>query len=298
MTMMHMMRTFFYVLLLPLTAFLLSVGPAGAADKNARPVRLVYVEWDCAAASTALAKAAIEDRLGLKVETMPVSAAAMWVGVASGDADAMLTAWLPITHGDYLKKNKDKVVDLGPLAGGARLGWAVPDYVTVTSMADLDANADKFTNRIIGIDPGAGLMGLSEKAVEAYGYKKMRLDEGSGATMTAALGDAIRRNEWIVVTAWSPHWMFGRWKLRYLDDPKNTLGGEESIHTFVRMGLKEERPELYNFLDRFHYDDINQLQTLMDWNSVKGADAEANARRFMKENPELVDSWFEGSPAK
>ncbi len=273
-------------------------GQAAAAGAKAKPVRLAYVEWDCAAATTALAKAAIEDKFGLTVETLPVTAAAMWVGVASGDADAMLTAWLPVTHGDYLKKNKDKVEDLGPLASGARLGWAVPEYVTVRSMEELEANAGKFGNRIVGIDPGAGLMRLSEQAVTAYGLKKIRLEEGSGATMTAALGDAIRRKEWIVVTAWSPHWMFGRWPLRYLDDPKKALGGEETIHAFARKGLKEDNPEVYAFLDRFHYENIGQLQTLMDWNSVKGADPAANARRFMKENPALTASWFEGAPTK
>ena len=272
----------------------LAVAPVSGvvAEKKGKPVRLVYVEWDCAAASTALAKAAIEDRLGLSVEMIPVSAAAMWVGVAIGDADAMLTAWLPVTHGEYLAKNKVRLTDLGPLVSGARLGWAVPDYVTVTSMAELEANAEKFGKRIVGIDPGAGLMNLSEKAVKAYGIKSLRLEEGSGATMTAALGDAIRRNEWIVVTAWSPHWMFGRWQLRYLDDPENSLGGEEAIHTFARQGLEKDNPAVYAFLDRFHYADIGQLQSLMDWNSVKGADSAANARKFMKENPELVNSWF------
>ncbi len=35
--------------------------------------------------------------------------------------------------------------------------------------------------------------------------------------------EAIRKKQWIVVTGWSPHWMFGRWNLHYLDDPKTTL---------------------------------------------------------------------------
>jgi glycine betaine/proline transport system substrate-binding protein len=51
-------------------------------------------------------------------------------------------------------------------------------------------------------------------------------------------------------------------------------------------------PDVYAFLDKFHYGDIGQLHTLMAWNQEKGADLAANAGRFMKENPELVDSWF------
>lgn len=283
------------ILLMTVAALLLTSQALAAPAPNAgdgKPVRLAYVEWDCATASTHLAKAVIEDKLGRKVEVLPVSAAAMWMAVASGDVDGMVTAWLPVTHGDYLKKVDGKVKDLGPLVGGARLGWAVPDYVPLKSIKELKANADKFKGKIIGIDPGSGLMKLSEKAMQEYGLNTLTLVEGSGATMTAALDDAIRRKEWIVVTAWSPHWMFGRWKLHYLDDPKKTLGEEERIHTVVRNGLDKDMPDVYAFLDRFRYADANQLETLMAWNQEKGADLMANARRFMKEHPELVKEWL------
>ena len=63
-------------------------------------------------------------------------------------------------------------------------------------------------------------MKLSEQAVQDYGLDKLELMEGSGATMTAALASAIKDKKWVVVTAWSPHWMFGKWDLKYLDDPK------------------------------------------------------------------------------
>ncbi|RDD60424.1 hypothetical protein DRB17_18120 [Ferruginivarius sediminum] len=34
------------------------------------------------------------------------------------------------------------------------------------------------------------------------------------AGMTSSLKRAIEREEWVVVTGWSPHWRFGRWDLR------------------------------------------------------------------------------------
>lgn len=273
------------------SAFL--AAPVGEVRAASKKVTVVYVEWDCAAATSYLAQAAMEEKLGVSVELLPVGAAAMWASVATGDADAALTAWLPATHADYAKKLAGRFEDLGPLVSGARLGWAVPEYVTVSSMADLALHAKEFNNTVTGIDSGAGIMILSEKALKEYNLAPMELQDGSGATMAAALGDAIRRKEWIVVTAWSPHWMFGRWNLRYLEDPKGVLGGSETINTIVRIGLKKDMPEVYAFLDKFHYADIGQLQTLMAWNQEKGADLKANARRFMTENPDLVKSWFE-----
>ena len=54
--------------------------------------------------------------------------------------------------------------------------------------------------------------------------------------MTVALGQAIKNNEDIVITGWSPHWMFAKYDLKYLADPKGTMGGEEAIHTMARQG--------------------------------------------------------------
>ncbi|EPR38658.1 ABC-type glycine betaine transport, periplasmic subunit [Desulfovibrio sp. X2] len=263
--------------------------PAAAAKKK---VRIAYVEWDCAATSTAMVKAVLQEKMGYEVETLPVSAAAMWQAVASGDVDGMVTAWLPVTHADYYAKVKDKVEDIGVVSTGAKLGWAVPDYVTIDSMDQVNANADKFDGKVIGIDPGSGLMRLSEKALKDYDMNKMELMEGSGATMTAALGDAIKNHKWVVVTAWSPHWMFGRWHLKYLKDPKGSLGKEEHIDTIVRKGLSKDMPEVYAFLKRFHWKSPEQFQMVMAWNQQPGADRYENAKKFMAENPDMVKEWL------
>ncbi len=256
------------------------------------PVRIAYVEWDCATTSTNMVKAVLEQEMGYEVEILPVAAAAMWQAVGSGDVDGMVTAWLPVTHGDYLKKVGDKVEDLGPLSTGAKVGWVVPKYVTINSIEELKANADKFEGKIIGIDPGAGLMRMSEDTMKAYSLDNFELVEGSGATMTAALSDAVKNNKWVVVTGWSPHWMFGRWQLKYLEDPKGTLGGSETINAVVRKGLKKDMPEVYAFLDRFAWDTPDQLQMVMAWNQEPGADPYENAKRFIKENPEVVKKWL------
>ncbi len=279
----------FLVLTLAALLFAAFSTSAFAGDKK---VKLAYVEWDCATATTNVLKAVIEERLGMECEVIPVAAAAMWQAVGTGDVDGLATAWLPVTHADYLKRVEKKVVDLGPIVSGAKIGWAVPTYVEVDSIADLNKYADKFDDKIIGIDPGAGLMRLSEEAMEKYGLDKFELMEGSGATMTAALANAIKNKEWVVVTAWSPHWMFGRWDLKYLKDPKKVLGESETINTIVRKGLDKDMPKVYSFLDKFAWKDAGQLQMVMAWNQEKGADPYENAKRFIKENKAQVDSWL------
>jgi glycine betaine/proline transport system substrate-binding protein len=277
-----------------LSALALVVGMFAGQASAAEKVKIAYVEWSCATASTYTAKAALE-KMGYEVEVMPVAAAAMWQAVASGDVDGMVTAWLPVTHQDYLAKVKNDVEVVRSISGGARLGWAVPTYVTIDSIADLKNYGDEFDEEVIGIDPGAGLMGLSEKAMKEYGLEQAgwELVEGSGATMTASLANALRGHRWIVVTAWSPHWMFGRWDLKYLKDPKGVLGEEEHIDTVVRDDLKQDRPNLYKFFKNFHWKNPDQFQMVMAWNQENGKPYK-NAEKFIKEYPEMFKKWTKG----
>ncbi|MFP4168428.1 MAG: glycine betaine ABC transporter substrate-binding protein [Desulfonatronovibrionaceae bacterium] len=278
------------LILIVLVAMCLAFMPV-QSQASKGTVKMSYVEWSCATASTNVAAAIIEEKLDYDVDTMAVSAAAMWQAVASGDVDAMITAWLPVTHKPYYDKLKDDVVNLGQLTTGAKIGLVVPDYVTIDSIEEMKDNADKFDSKIIGIDPGAGIMMKTEEAIDEYDLEGFNLVEGSGATMTAALKDAIRQEEWVAVTGWSPHWKFGRWDLKYLKDPKGVYGGAEDIDKIVRKGLKEDKPEVYDFLKRMQWD-LDTMQEVMAWNQEEGADPLENGKRFMKENPELVNKWL------
>ncbi len=253
-------------------------------------VELVYVEWASEIASINVVRVLLEKR-GFEVKLYSVSAAAMWQSVASGDADGHVAAWLPTTHAHYYRALKDQVDNLGPNLEGTKIGLVVPTYVSLDSIEELNAHADKFKGKIIGIDPGAGLMSKTETVIEQYNLNTFKLVEGSGATMTAVLADAIKNKQWIVVTGWTPHWKFSRWQLKYLKDSKGIYGEKEYIGTIVRKGLKEEMPEVYRVLDHFSWT-AAEMQELMTMNQEKGSTPYENAKLWLKKNPERLEQWI------
>ncbi|MDO0945710.1 MULTISPECIES: glycine betaine ABC transporter substrate-binding protein [Chromohalobacter] len=263
---------------------------AQAQDKGT--INLAYVEWSSTVASTNVMRAVLE-QAGYEVETSSLSAAAMWQSVATGDTDALLAGWLPTTHEDYYAQLKDQLVDTGVNLDGTKLGLVVPADSEVDSIADLNAHADDFDNKITGIDPGAGIMRLTDKVIEEYDLD-LNLQSGSGATMTAALKSAIANDEEIAVTGWTPHWMFARWDLKYLDDPKNVYGGAEQIHTIVRQGLEEDMPEAYAILDAFEWT-AEDMGEVMLMNQEEDSDPYENAKQWVEDNQDLVQEWLPAS---
>lgn len=263
------------------------LGTGAIAAKGT--VKLGYVLWDSEIASTNVVAAVLEDILDYDVQMISVDAGPMWTGIAQGDFDAIVAAWLPGTHEAYYSRYWADVENLGPNLHGAKIGLVVPSYVTIDSIEELNSHRAQFQGRIVGIDPGAGLMQATDAAIEEYGLN-FALQDGSDAAMTAELGRAIRSNQWIVVTGWTPHWKFAQWDLKYLEDPRGVFGTAETINTIVARDLKDRMPEVYHFLDRFYWTPDDMASVMID---IREGMSEAEAaRKWIAENPEKVEAWL------
>jgi glycine betaine/proline transport system substrate-binding protein len=109
--------------------------------------------------------------------------------------------------------------------------------------------------------------------------------------MAAALKKAEDNGDWIVITGWTPHWKFAKWDLKYLEDPKGVYGAEEFIHTIVRKGLKEEKPEVYDILDKFNWTASDMEAVMLDIED--GMEPAEAAAKWVEANQEKVKEWIE-----
>lgn len=269
------------------TALVLAMS---AAQAMAKEVSIGYVDgWSDSVATTYVAAKVIKQKLGYDVDLKPVATGIMWQGVATGKLDAMLSAWLPVTHGEYWGKNKDKVVDYGPNFRDAKIGLIVPEYVKATSIADLKTD-ESFKHKIVGIDAGSGVMLKTDQAIKDYALDGYKLQASSGAAMTAELGRAYAKQQSIAVTGWVPHWMFAKWKLKFLEDPKGVYGAAETVNSIGSKELATKAPEVAEFLKNFHWqskDEIGEVMLAIQ----EGAKPDAAAKDWVAKHPERVKEW-------
>ncbi|WP_447892239.1 glycine betaine ABC transporter substrate-binding protein [Pseudomonas marginalis] len=259
------------------------------ASADSKTLSIGYVDgWSDSVATTHVAAEVIREKLGYDVKLQAVATGIMWQGVATGKLDAMLSAWLPVTHGEYWTKNKDKVVDYGPNFKDAKIGLIVPEYVKAKSIEDLKTDTT-FKNKIVGIDAGSGVMLKTDEAIKQYGLD-YKLQASSGAAMIAELTRAEDKQESIAVTGWVPHWMFAKWKLRFLDDPKGIYGAAETVNSIGSKGLEKKAPEVAGFLKKFQWaskDEIGEVMLAIQ----EGAKPDAAAKDWVAKHPERVAEW-------
>lgn len=263
----------------------------GAMQEPTKTVKIATVNWADAIALTSLAEAVLKEEMGYEVETTFADVGPVFASVASGDNDVFLDAWLPVTHETYLERYGDQLDELGTIYTGARIGLVVPQYVEIDSISELPEVADKFDGKLTGIDAGAGVMEKTREAIETYGLDDFELITSSGPMMTAALQGAIEKGEWIAVTGWTPHWKFGRWDLKFLEDPEKIYGEEEYVKIVATKGYAENSPEVAEFFSNFKVS-VSQVEDLM--NAIEESDAEPYeaAKVWMNENIDEVRTWI------
>jgi len=258
------------------------------SDKTAR---LTYVNWAEGVAYTHLAKAVLEDKMGYDVEITVADVGPAYIAVASGKYDAFMECWREL-HLDYLDNAGDKVISLGNVYEGTVAGLAVPTYVEIDTISQIKGNEDLFDGKIVGIDPGAGMMKIIEnELISAYDLD-IDLIPSSGPAMTAAVKAAVDSKEPIVVPAWKPHWMFARFDLKFLEeDGDDVYWNEGEIEIIGRADIEEDKPELAAFLRNMILTDA-ELSDLMLKVEESDLGVETVAQEWMEDNEEVVMAWI------
>jgi glycine betaine/proline transport system substrate-binding protein len=212
-------------------------APVLAQDKT---ITIGTMSWEDLTPITGITKTVLEQQ-GYTVEVEEFSEWGIaFAALTNGDVDIMAAQTDYVAH-DYWTKNMDKLEKISPVSHGLYQAIAVPSYVTINSMDELAANNDMFGGKIIGIEPGSGLMRDAAAANEAYATG-MELVEGSTAAMTAALDSAMSRQEAIAVTIWEPSWMMQKYDVKFLVDPKGVFPPPQSYYWIGQRGFSAENP--------------------------------------------------------
>lgn len=271
-------------------SILLLATACGNSQKSDREeVTILYPNWAEGIALSYLSKVVLEEK-GYDVDMINLEPGLIYGELSKDNSkgDLFLDAWLPHTHKEYWADYGDKLVKLGEAFSGGTTGLVVPSYVTINSIEELNANRDRFGGEIIGIGSGAGIHASTLKAIEEYDLDYEQITS-SGPAMVASLDKAVKRDEWIVITGWKPHFKWMNFDLKYLEDPKGVYPTDVCA-IISRRGFEEDMPEVAAFYRKFNLNE-DYLYSLMAAIDEQGE--EAGAAAWYEANKEMIDGWLE-----
>lgn len=250
--------------------------------------------WDDTVAVTALWTALLEDR-DYEVETVAVDLAAGISAIAQGDLDGYLNAWLPSTHAAYIEEYRDQLTILeDPFFDDNRQALVVPEFVEENTIAEFVANAEKYDNRIIGIEAGSGNMQQLPGVLEAYNAAdQIEIIDGSTPAALAELEQAVQNNEPVAISLWQPHWVFAELPVKALEDPAQGWPAPDGSYVVLAEEFAEEHEEVVEWLSEFELTE-EQYATLML--AVSDAEDPVDGARQWLEDPQhaqAAEAWFD-----
>jgi len=263
----------------------------GACSKgrNKNIIHIGMVDgWAEGVAMTEVAKVIMEEK-GYHVVIQRATPDMILASMNNGDTDLYMDVWLPLTHGSKVAKFPN-IEELGKSYSHARNGLVVPDYVTIDRIEELRKHEREFDKRIIGIEKGAGITRAVDQVIKEYELDYKHVNSSTVAMITE-LQNAIKAKRWIVVAGWQPHWMFAKMKLKFLEDPKKTLGDAEQIKIFARGDFRMEQPELAQFFSKVYFDESTMADLL---SQMQGSQNKTDtAKEWIKKHNDLVKGWLE-----
>ena len=278
-----------------LGAFAILAMAAGSGHAEDKTIRMGTMSWEDLTPITGITKKVLEDA-GYTVKVTSFSEWGIaYAALVKGDTQVMVSQTDYVAQ-DYWNRYKRRLEKISPVSYGLYQGIGVPKYVTIDSLDQLNGSADKFGNKIIGIEAGSGEMSTTQKAVGDYGLK-LTLVPGSETAMLATLKNAVSQKKCEVVTLWRPHAAFALYPIRYLKDPKG-LYKPDQAWTVANPSLKKNFPNAYAFFKQFTIPLSDQEKMISQIVNEKKT-PEAAAAAWMAAHPAKVNQWVQvARPAK
>jgi len=264
-------------------------------------VRFADVGWTDITVTTAVTSEVLK-ALGYQTTTNMISVPVTYKSLQNKDIDVFLGNWMPSMAADIKPYTDNGSVEtVRANLEGAKYTLAVPDYVYdagVKTFADLAKYADKFDDKIYGIEPGNDgnrlIQGMIDK--NTFDLGKFKLVESSEAGMLSQVQRAERRKQWVVFLGWEPHPMNTRFKMKYLSGGDDVFGpnyGGATIYTNVRKGYVQECPNVGKLLTNLSFT-LDMENQLMDKVLNEKEAPSAAAKAWLKAHPQQLEQWLNG----
>ncbi|AMS06224.1 glycine/betaine ABC transporter substrate-binding protein [Acidipropionibacterium acidipropionici] len=287
---------------------------AGGGSGKGEAITIGQFSWTGAAVQTQILKLIAEQHpeLGVgSVDTKQLDPAPGWIGMQKGDIDVMPEVNLP-NQQPFVDKAKSETSLVSKTYGGATQGWFVPKYLVskggaaegLTSVDQLKDKkwADAVGGKLYDSDAGWVTTKQNDKRIKGFNLAITHSPSSEAATL-AQIKRSYQRKEPVLAYLYHPHWVFEKYDLVQLKEPKpyqtGCFEGSEndcaiptlSAYVGARKDLKERAPKYYAMLQKFNIS-LTDVEKLLAQQQDSNASPEKIAKEWVAANQSTIDSWI------
>ena len=228
-----------------------------------------------------------------------------------GDTDTPPEVNLP-NQPSFVDESADETYLAGQTYDGATQAWFVPRYLVegpdapaagLTRVDQVEEYADKVGGTLYDGDPGWVTTQQNAKRLAAYA-PSLKHNRSSEAALIAQLERSYSRQEPILLFFYHPHWVFQKYDLVQLEEPKDYTDGcfvdggpddcaipTQSAHIAARKDLQERAPQFAALLGKvaIPLDDIETMLQQVDVDKRPVADV---AREWVDAHSADIGGWI------
>lgn len=228
------------------------------------------------------------DRIGQEYELHTAPHEKLFEQYRNGTVDMVLSAWLPSSHGKYIKDVTDETENFSVLYTPYCL-WGVPDYVFekgIKSVADVAQHHEDFIKIIQGINEGAGISRFSRNIIREYHLDQLGFEFKNGTIFdcTDAFVKAYEAKKAVIIPLWKPQYIFQSYDIKELKEPKGLLGSiDEATIILKKKAINKLNSKALSFIRAIQLG--NDAVTKLDYQyQVEGKEPDKIAKEYIEQH--------------
>lgn len=289
-----------------------STNASSSSSSKGIELKVGQFSWTAAAVETQIISRIAQDHpeLGVKsVKAVAVDPAPGWVGLGRGDLDLLPEVNLPNQQA-FADKAQAKTSLVSETYGGAVQGWFVPRYAVegpdapakgLTSIDQLNQYKGVFDDTLYDSDPGWVTTAQNTKRLKAFDLD-LKHSNSSEAALVAQVKRAFAKKQPILLYFFKPHWLFQKYDLVQLKEPKPYTkgcfeGGNDAcaIPTLAawiaaRKDLEQRAPKFYAALKQVKIP-IGDIEQALDAVDQQKQTPEQVAQAWVEKHRAEIDRW-------
>ncbi|GIH81358.1 ABC transporter substrate-binding protein [Planobispora longispora] len=303
-----------------LVCVLLGATTAVLAESSSREderplVRIGLHSWVGYRANAEVVRHLLENRLGYRVELVPVDEEHGWKALAAGTLDALVENW---GHEDLAAVHvheRATVVDGGPTGNTGTIGWYVPEYLVeqypgITDWRNLNRYAHLFATpqsagrgRLLAASPS--YVTRDQALISNLGLNYVLEFAGSEDAEIDQVRKLYAQRKPVLFYFYEPQWLTWRLRFRKIELPAHRPGCDADEATvacdypvyrlnklFSRAFADGDSPA-YRMLRNFRWTDADQA-TVAAWMAGDRMSPEKAARRWVQAHQDVWREWMSG----